>query len=369
MVGGGTTAFDVTWNEPDPPTSGTYSLLFKGAATDGSDDAIFRVATMSDSNSIATGSWEKVGAQATFTSGCEIDLDYSAAGVSQGFTDHSAATDPHGDRAFATSAVATHAAAADQHADRAFATAAVATHEADTSSVHGITDTAQIALKNAANTFTLGQLFPDGSASSNALARSADVTTGINFAANTVAIAAAGTNRFSVSSTIVTTTIPVRTSNGTAGAPSHSFTAQSVTGMYAAGSNTVGFSTNSTLRLSINTARARFTLPIELATGALALGQLVISGGGTTTNIATTDPSRLVVDTTGAGETLQWYATSSAQEGATYLVIDAYNNAAANNIVIKDNGGTTIGTIATNGGWALVSIDFTNGVINCKVLA
>jgi hypothetical protein len=220
-----------------------------------------------------------------------------------------------------------------------------------------------------ANTFTLGQLFPDGSASSNALARSADVTTGINFAANTVAIAAAGTNRFSVSSTIVTTTIPIRTSNGTAGTPSHSFTAQSVTGMYAVGSNRVGLTTNSTLRFDINTARVLFALPPVFSSGAVGFGATTIAGGGTTTNIATTDSSRIVVDTTGAGETLQWYAVASAQDGATYFVIDAYNNAAANNIVIKDNGGTTIGTISTDGGWALVALDFTNGVINCKVLA
>lgn len=220
-----------------------------------------------------------------------------------------------------------------------------------------------------ANTFTLGQLFPDGSASSNALARSADVTTGINFAANTVAISAAGTNRFSVSSTIVTTTIPIRTSNGTAAAPTHSFTAQPVTGMYAVGSNRVGLSTNSTLRFDINTARVLFALPPVFGSGAVAFGATTIVGGGTTTNVATTDSSSIVVDTTGAGETIQFYAVSSAQDGATYFIVDAYNNAAANNVVIKDNGGTTIGTITTNGGWALVRLDFTNGVINCKVLA
>lgn len=43
--------------------------------------------------------------------------------------------------------IATHAAATDPHGDRAFATAAVATHEADTTSVHGITDTAALVLR------------------------------------------------------------------------------------------------------------------------------------------------------------------------------------------------------------------------------
>ena len=76
-----TTAFDVSWSEPSPPTTGTYSLIFRGASNTGSDDSIFRVATMSDSDSIATGSWEKVGAQATFVAGCEIDIDFSAAAL------------------------------------------------------------------------------------------------------------------------------------------------------------------------------------------------------------------------------------------------------------------------------------------------
>lgn len=39
-----------------------------------------------------------------------------------------------------TSGIATHSAATDPHADRAFTTSSIATHAADTTSVHGITD-------------------------------------------------------------------------------------------------------------------------------------------------------------------------------------------------------------------------------------
>lgn len=87
ITAGTTTAFDVTWNEPTPPSSGTYSLLFKGTAADGSDDSIFRAETMSDSDSIATGTWEKVGAQAVFTAGCEIDIDHSAEALTTALAD------------------------------------------------------------------------------------------------------------------------------------------------------------------------------------------------------------------------------------------------------------------------------------------
>jgi len=41
---------------------------------------------------------------------------------------HTGASDPHGDRTFTTSAISTHAAAADPHGDRAFTTSAVSTH-------------------------------------------------------------------------------------------------------------------------------------------------------------------------------------------------------------------------------------------------
>lgn len=67
-------------------------------------------------------------------------------------TAHVAASDPHGDRSFATAAVATHAGAADPHGDRAFATAAIGTHAAVTTSVHGIADTAALETQTGAQT-------------------------------------------------------------------------------------------------------------------------------------------------------------------------------------------------------------------------
>jgi len=57
---------------------------------------------------------------------------------------HTSATDPHGDRAAAATALAGHAAAADPHGDRAAAAAALSAHESDTTGVHGITDTAAL---------------------------------------------------------------------------------------------------------------------------------------------------------------------------------------------------------------------------------
>ncbi|MGH6643947.1 MAG: hypothetical protein ACRED3_14755, partial [Bradyrhizobium sp.] len=78
-----TTAFDLIWNEPDPPTDPTFSLLFRGAADDGSDDSIFRVTAIAGS-SITDGTWEKVGAQDAFVAGAQLDLDHSAEAVATG---------------------------------------------------------------------------------------------------------------------------------------------------------------------------------------------------------------------------------------------------------------------------------------------
>lgn len=51
-------------------------------------------------------------------------------GATAKVTAHAGAADPHGDRAFTTTAISTHAGASDPHGDRAFATAAIATHTA-----------------------------------------------------------------------------------------------------------------------------------------------------------------------------------------------------------------------------------------------
>jgi hypothetical protein len=92
-------------------TDATSKVTAHAAATDPHGDRAF--ATTAVSNHVA----------ATDPHG-----DRSAA--STALAAHVAATDPHGDRAFTTAAVAAHVAASDPHADRAFATAAIATHAA-----------------------------------------------------------------------------------------------------------------------------------------------------------------------------------------------------------------------------------------------
>lgn len=80
-----------------------------------------------------------------------------------------------------TSAVSTHAAASDPHGDRAFATSAVSTHEADTTNVHGIADT------SALETTTGAQAKADAKVSDTAYnASSWDAVTGVAPSKNAV---------------------------------------------------------------------------------------------------------------------------------------------------------------------------------------
>jgi hypothetical protein len=72
--------------------------------------------------------------------------------------------------------ITAHAAASDPHGDRAFATAADATHSADTTGVHGITDTSKLAVLDAASNNFTGIGGFDGLVANTLVAVSASIT-------------------------------------------------------------------------------------------------------------------------------------------------------------------------------------------------
>jgi hypothetical protein len=88
----------------------------------------------------------------------DVDLDAADVGAeaagtaATAVTAHAGASDPHGDRAFTVTTVAAHSMAADPHGDRAYTDTAVATHAADTTAVHGITDTSALETSAGATT-------------------------------------------------------------------------------------------------------------------------------------------------------------------------------------------------------------------------
>ena len=118
-----------------------------------------------------------------------------------------------------------------------------------------------------------------------------DLNTGAYSSANdSYNITTGGTNRFTLSTATLILTVPLLTADGSAGSVSHGFSSESNTGMYRSAANTLGWSINGTLRLSLNTVSLTSTLPYYGPDGSAAApgyaftsspnSGLALSGGG-----------------------------------------------------------------------------------------
>lgn len=91
---------------------------------------------------------------------------------------------------------------------------------------------------------------------------------------------------------------PLLGTDGTAGAPTYSFSSDSTNGMYLSGTDTLGWSTDSTLRLSLSTTVLTSTLPILAPAGSLSNPSYSFSGD-TDTGFYTAAANNLVAVTGG----------------------------------------------------------------------
>lgn len=98
--------------------------------------------------------------------------------------------------------------------------------------------TERLRISTAAITSTLPEILPNGSAAAPSLT-GADTASGLYFATNAVSVSAGGANRVTVSNTAVSIADKILLPNGTAAAPSLSFTADSDNGVYSTGSNNI----------------------------------------------------------------------------------------------------------------------------------
>lgn len=97
-------------------------------------------------------------------------------------------------------------------------------------------------------------LLADGSATTPSSSFAADTNTGVfRSASDTLAFSAGGSSRVTISTTAITPTIPILQADGTASAPTYSFSADTNTGFYRAGSDSIGFATNGVARATFNT--------------------------------------------------------------------------------------------------------------------
>lgn len=148
---------------------------------------------------------------------------------------------------------------------------------------------------------TLPILGPAGTAALPTFSFSADPNTGIyNSAADTLAFSTGGVVRQTLSTTTLTSTLPERGPDGTAAAPSYSFTSETNTGMYRSAAGTLSFSTLGASRLDLSATSIitwasifgvngsasfpAFSFLSDVNTGMLSVGAdlLGFSAGGTT---------------------------------------------------------------------------------------
>ena len=120
-----------------------------------------------------------------------------------------------------------------------------------------IVDVSEAAAADKNKKITVGELFkgvPDGTAAAPAIAFESDDGNGIFLSTtDTVGIATNGSSRMTVSTTAVTSTLPVIVPDGTAAAPSVAFTGSGTdTGIYSPGVDQVAVSTGGTGRLFVD---------------------------------------------------------------------------------------------------------------------
>lgn len=86
---------------------------------------------------------------------------------------------------------------------------------------------------------------------------------GLSAASNSVTLQTAGTTRFTLNTTGLTLTLPFLAPDGSASAPSFSFSADPDTGMYRNTTNTLVLASGGTARLTLNTTAFTSTLPFR----------------------------------------------------------------------------------------------------------
>lgn len=164
-------------------------------------------------------------------------------------------------------------------------------------------------LKAAGLTVTSALTNTDGSASAPAYSFSSDTNTGLfRVGSDSLGVSAGGTLRVTIDTTGVTLTLPLLNAAGSASAPSVSFSGDPNTGMYSVGADQVGIATGGTLRETVSTTAITSTLPLLGAAGSASAPQYsfsgdtnsgVFSGGADIVAISTGGTERARVDASG----------------------------------------------------------------------
>ena len=223
-----------------------------------------------------------------------------------------------------------------------------------------IVDVSEAAAADKNKKITVGELFkgvPDGTAAAPAIAFESDDGNGIFLGTtDTVGIATNGSSRMTVSTTAVTSTLPVIVPDGTAAAPSVAFTGSGTdTGVYSPGVDQVAISTGGTGRLfvasdgkiGIGEASAGSYFKVTGLTGAS-----IIEAAGVDTN----GFADVEIKSTGtAGSSRLYFSDTAAQSGLIRYSHSSnsmeFSTAGSERARIDSSGRLLVGTSSNRGNW------------------
>jgi hypothetical protein len=152
----------------------------------------------------------------------------------------------------------------------------------------------RVTISTASNTYTLVSLGPAGSAAAPTWSFSGDSNTGaFSAGADVYGISTGGTSRFTVSTTTVSSTLPIFVPLGSAAAPTYSITGDTNTGLFSPGADLMAVSTGGTERVRVSSAG------LQLVAGGSAAAPAISLTGDTNTGIAWTAADTLVLSTDG----------------------------------------------------------------------
>jgi hypothetical protein len=111
-------------------------------------------------------------------------------------------------------------------------------------------------------------LFPNGTVAAPGISFAGDTDTGLySLLANVLGISVGAGLRMLISTSSISAYVPIFTQSGTASTPTYTFSGSSTTGIYSAVTNTISFTTNGTNRLTIDTTSLATTLPVYALDG------------------------------------------------------------------------------------------------------
>lgn len=174
--------------------------------------------------------------------------------------------------------------------------------------------TLRVTVNTTGVTSTLPLLAPAGAAATPSITTSGDSDTGLySVGANSLGVTTNGVLRLTISSTVITPTLPVQNADGSAATPSVGFSSDTNTGIYWIGADQIGFSTGGTLQMSISTTGITAVLPVLLPAGSAAAPGVAFSGdtntglysiGADQLGVSIGGTLRITVSTSGVTSTL-----------------------------------------------------------------